>query len=189
MDCNSSVSLLKHKYAYNYPWRKLRLWQSFKKKLYKEKIFSVAIHEVKIQTVIFQVYNLNQTIRFDQMWSMRFIFGPILFHKFWREDEIWESFGTLSGLFDIREIYENLKEAQETDDDNSLLFIQIFTLVAAVFNILVLFLEFIGMILICRGVSGYNDCSCCCTCCIGENQVNVQGNLKNFVNYIFYISY
>ena len=104
-------------------------------------------------------------------------------------NEIGKSFVTLSGLFDIREIYVILKLAQENNDDNSLLFIQIFTLVAAVFNTLVLFLEFIGMILICRGVSGYNDCSCCCTCCIGENQVNLQGNWRNYVNNIFYILY
>ena len=119
---------------------------------------------------------------------MRILFGSILFNKFWRGDEILESFGTLSGLFDIRGIYLILKVAQETNDDNSLLFIQIFTLVAAVFNNLVFFLEFIGMILICRGVSGYNDCSCCCTCCIGENQVNLQGNSENYDD-IFYILY
>ena len=92
------------------------------------------------------------------------------FISFARKRNLRKSFGTLLGLFDIREIYVILKVAQETNDDNSLLFIQIFTLVAAVFNTLVFFLEFIGMILICRGVSSYNDCNCCWTCCIGENQ-------------------
>ena len=31
------------------------------------------------------------------------------------------------------------------------------------------------MIFICRGVSGYNDCTCCCLCCLGENQIDNEG--------------
>ena len=29
------------------------------------------------------------------------------------------------------------------------------------------------MVFICRGVDGYNNCECCCFCCIGQNQVAV----------------
>lgn len=30
------------------------------------------------------------------------------------------------------------------------------------------------MIFVCRGVAGYNDCVCCCSCCIGDNQVHAH---------------
>lgn len=43
---------------------------------------------------------------------------------------------------------------------------------SAFFNFVNFFLQFCGMIFVCRGVSGYNDCTCCCVCCLGANQLD-----------------
>ena len=43
---------------------------------------------------------------------------------------------------------------------------------SAFFNFVNFFLQFCGMIFVCRGVSGYNDCTCCCICCLGANQLD-----------------